>query len=187
MPVNPHLPVQRSEPVEPRPAQAISITGLQCTGKTTLARALGRSIGAVVFSRDPLMDVLSADGVPLEASPTTGLKGYPEIGYDLLTALLRSQLDLGQSVVLECVVGPKVRSEWRDVATEAGAQFWFVDMVCSDARCNVKGSRNGEHSDAVISKSPGKRLISGDDISSCIPVWIMWPTPSTPSRRTCRR
>ena len=100
---------------------AISITGLQGTGKTTLAAALGRAIGAVVFSRDPLMDVLHADGVPLEPAPGAGLKSYPEIGHDLQTALLRTQLELGQSVILECVVGAEMRARWRRVAARRRA------------------------------------------------------------------
>jgi predicted kinase len=112
--------------------EAVSITGLQGTGKTTLARVLGAALDAVVFSRDPLMDVLQAGGVPMEADPDRGLEGYPELGYDLLTALLRTQLELGRSVVLECVVGPAVREQWRQVAEGAGARFWIIDTVCSD-------------------------------------------------------
>lgn len=112
--------------------EVVSITGLQGTGKTTLARALGSAINAVVFSRDPLMDVLQAGGVPIEAAPDQGLRGYPELGYDLLTALLRTQLEMGRSVVLECVTEPTVREQWRQVAEGAGARFWIIDTICSD-------------------------------------------------------
>ncbi|HEX3813269.1 MAG TPA: AAA family ATPase [Mycobacteriales bacterium] len=111
---------------------AISITGLQATGKTTLARALGRALDAVVFSRDPLMDVLLADGVPMVAAADSGLSGIGQIGYDLQTALLRSQLAMNRSVILECVVGDAQRAEWRAVAEAAGADFWLIDTVCSD-------------------------------------------------------
>ncbi len=41
----------------------IVVSGPQATGKTTLAMALGRALGAPVFSRDPLMAVL-LDGRP---------------------------------------------------------------------------------------------------------------------------
>lgn len=100
---------------------AISVTGLQGTGKTTLARALGKALDAVVISRDPLMDVLLAGGVPRDADSATGIKGIGDLGYDLQTSLLRNQLEMGESVVLECVVGPQVRERWRQVAESAGA------------------------------------------------------------------
>lgn len=35
-------------------------------------------------------------------------------------------------MVLECVVGPTVREQWRQVAVGAGARFWIVDTICSD-------------------------------------------------------
>ena len=111
---------------------AVSVTGLQGTGKTTLAEALGSAIDAVVFSRDPLMDVLFAGGVPAESDDSAGVKGVGQIGYELQTALLREQLRMGRSVVLECVVGWEVRAEWKRVALAQGARFWLVDTVCSD-------------------------------------------------------
>ena len=109
---------------------AVSITGLQGTGKTTLARALGRALDAVVFSRDPLMDVLLAGGVPLESSP--GTKGIGELGHELQSALLRTQLQMGRSVVLECVVGLPMREHWRNIAVQQSARFWIIDTICSD-------------------------------------------------------
>lgn len=111
---------------------AVSITGLQGTGKTTLAEALGVALDAVVLSRDPLMDVLFAGGVPPECDDASGVKGIGQLGYELQTALLREQLRMGHSVVLECVVGWDVRAEWEQVAHDQGARFWLVDTVCSD-------------------------------------------------------
>ena len=111
---------------------AFSVTGLQGTGKTTLARALGRALGAVVISRDPLMDVLQAGGVPVEGDRAAGVKSFPELGYELQGSLLRSHLEAGWSVVLECVVGWQVREHWRQVTEAAGARLWLIDTVCSD-------------------------------------------------------
>jgi predicted kinase len=111
---------------------AVSVTGLQGTCKTTLAKDLGMAIDAVVFSRDPLMDVLLAGGVPAESDEAVGAKGVGQMGYELQTALLREQLSMGRSVVLECVVGWEMRAEWKRVALEQGARFWLVDTVCSD-------------------------------------------------------
>ncbi|MGH7682605.1 MAG: AAA family ATPase [Candidatus Eiseniibacteriota bacterium] len=110
---------------------AISITGLQGTGKTTLAEALGAELDAVVFSRDPLMDVLFAGGVPAQ-SDDAGVQDVGAMGYALQTALMREQLRMGRSVVLECVVGWETRAEWKRVAGEQGARYWLIDSVCSD-------------------------------------------------------
>jgi predicted kinase len=111
---------------------AVSITGLQGTGKTTLAEALGLRLDAVVFSRDPLMDVLVEGGVSLEPDVAAGTKGVGQLGYDLQTALLREQLRMGRSVVLECVVGWETRAEWQRVAVSQGARYWLIDTICSD-------------------------------------------------------
>jgi predicted kinase len=110
---------------------AISVSGVQGTGKSTLARALGHVLGAVVLSRGPLMDVLLAAGVPVDPSDQR-LKGVGELAYDLQAALLREQLSMGHSVVLDCGAGRDVRESWRRVADEAGAAFWLIDTVCSD-------------------------------------------------------
>src|SRR5262249_53178379 len=111
---------------------AVSITGVQGTGKTTLAEALGTALDAVVFSRDPLMDVRLAGGVRAESDAAAGTKGFGELGYDLQTALLREQLRMGRSVVLECVVGRERRAEWERVAVDHGARYWLIDTICSD-------------------------------------------------------
>ena len=60
---------------------------VQGTGKTTLARALGRATGAVVLSRAPLMDIALAAGVPVDPPQGAGFKGIGDLAYDLQTAL----------------------------------------------------------------------------------------------------
>jgi predicted kinase len=108
----------------------IVVSGPQATGKTTLAMALGRALGAPVFSRDPLMAVLF-----------DGRLGWPRLlgdwvpatGLQIQTVLLTRQLELGQSAVLECVTPPAVRQRWREMTAQAGHQFVSVECVCSDA------------------------------------------------------
>jgi hypothetical protein len=92
--------------------------------------ALGRALGAPVFSRDPLMAALSGDGLRWQRLlgdwvPATGLR--------LQTALLARQLELGQSAVLECVAPPAMRQRWREMTVHAGLRFLSVECVCSDA------------------------------------------------------
>jgi predicted kinase len=108
------------------------VSGVQGTGKSTLARELGRAMGAVVLSRAPLMDVALAAGVPVDPPQDSCLKGVGDLAYDLQTALLREQLGMGHSVVLDCGADWRMRERWRKVADDADAHFWLVDTVCSD-------------------------------------------------------
>jgi predicted kinase len=110
----------------------VSISGLQATGKTTLARELARVLPAVAVSRDPLMRTLLDAGLPTEANAEVR-RGVGDLGHDLQTALLRELLSQRQSVVLECLAGPEVRASWKVLANEFGAAFLLVDTVCSDA------------------------------------------------------
>jgi hypothetical protein len=108
----------------------IVVSGAQATGKTTLAMALGRALGAPVFSRDPLMAVL-----------LDGRLGWPRLlgdwvpatGLRIQTVLLVRQLDLAQSAILECITPPALRQQWREMTVRAGHRFVSVECLCSDA------------------------------------------------------
>jgi predicted kinase len=114
------------------PAVVVSISGVQGTGKTTLARALALRLDACLVSRDPLMAVLLEGGVPMAGLKKPTIKHVGQLGYELQSTILKEQLSLGRSVVLECIALPEMRETWQAIATDAGASFFIVETDCSD-------------------------------------------------------
>jgi predicted kinase len=87
-----------------RPLLLIAFSGLPGTGKSTIARALAGSIGAVWLRIDRAAYGVAADN-----------------------------LRLGLSVVADCVNDCALtRDAWRDVGLDAGARVVEVEVVCGD-------------------------------------------------------
>jgi hypothetical protein len=105
----------------------IVVSGPQATGKTTLAMALGHALPAPVFSRDPLMTVLSQRPFRRRRS-----RSVASAGLRLQTALLARQLELGQPAILECIAPTALREQWREMTQAAGQRFVLVECVCGD-------------------------------------------------------
>lgn len=111
----------------------VSVSGVQGTGKTTLAKALATRLHAAFVPRDPLMTVLLEAGLPSAGLQEPRIEGVGPLGYQLQTAIMRDQLTVGRSVVLECVAPVWVRDRWwRPAALDLGAGFSTVECVCSD-------------------------------------------------------
>ena len=138
----------RSGAVTSSPPAVVIVSGVQGTGKTTLARALALEIGLPLFSRDPMMAVLLKGGVPM--TPTRAVRSVPEIGYWLQTSLLASQLAVGQGAILECVAMKPFREEWKRIARESGARLLNIETIVSDRdvhRRRVEERREAGRSD----------------------------------------
>jgi predicted kinase len=100
----------------------IVLSGLPGVGKTTVARELARRTGAVHVRIDSIEQALRAAGRPVEGE-----------GYDVAYAVAEDNLQLGRSVIADCVnPWPLTRAAWRDVAARAGARVLEVELVCSD-------------------------------------------------------
>lgn len=122
----------------------ISVSGAQASGKTTLARSLGRKLGAPVFSRDPLMAAIKDSGYPVDAPED--LQRLAHVGYRLQGVLIDQLLGQGHSVIVECVTAPMVRQQWRAIAERHAAKYVQVDTIVSDTALHRRRLEEREQS-----------------------------------------
>lgn len=99
-------------------------SGLPAVGKTTLARGLAQATGAALLRIDTveqgLRDLCNFD-----------VEGE---GYRLSYRIVADNLALGNSVVADsCNTIELTRREWEGVATDAGASFINIEVICSDS------------------------------------------------------
>jgi predicted kinase len=101
----------------------IVISGLPATGKTTLAAALSRHVGAVHLSVDSIEDAMLRAG--LAPGWTTGVAAYESVG-----AAAHQNLVLGRVVVVDAVNdSDAARQTWRDAAGRAEVEVRFVWLL----------------------------------------------------------
>jgi predicted kinase len=107
-------------------AVLIAFGGLPGTGKSTVAQALARALGAVYLRIDTLEQAfLDADCGQREIGPQ---------GYMAAYAVAADNLRLGSHVVADSVNAlPITRNAWRDVAHAAGALLVEIELICTDA------------------------------------------------------
>lgn len=104
----------------------IVLSGLPGSGKSAVADALGRRLGAPVLSVDPIEAAIWRAGI--SPSFQTGVAAY-----EVAAALATEQLQLGHDVVVDAVNALEVvRTMWRRVATRAGVEMSVIEVVCSD-------------------------------------------------------
>jgi len=102
------------------------MSGLPGVGKSAIADAVGRRIGATVLSVDPIEAAIWRAGVA--PSFETGVAAY-EVG----ATLAEHQLGLGLTVIADAVSSLEVaRDMWRRAATRTSAPMRVVEVVCPD-------------------------------------------------------
>ena len=104
----------------------IVFSGLPGSGKTTLARELAKTTGAVYLRIDTIEQAIrNADPRLIEVGRR---------GYCVANELAASNLDLGSTVVADCV-NPvaESREAWRNVAARADVALVNIQVICSDA------------------------------------------------------
>lgn len=100
----------------------VAMKGFAGSGKTTLARALGRELGWPVIDKDDAMDVLHG------RTPDAG-----RLAYEVLLRVIRRQLSQGLSVICDSPLAFRSLYEHAGrIAAESGARFAVIECVCPD-------------------------------------------------------
>jgi predicted kinase len=127
------------------PRLLVLVTGLQGTGKSTVADAAGRQLEAAVLAHDWAMSGLRPYAEVQRALDAIDL-GHRHAGWSILGALARSELRRGRDVVLDGVARAPEIARCRDLAAEEQARFVLVVTECPDAtvhRSRVNGRERG--------------------------------------------
>ena len=107
------------------PEFLIQMSGCPGSGKSTIARAIGRRIGAIVLDHDVLKSALLENGV--ETQKAGG------VSYGSLRAMAGSILDQGFSVILDhpCYY-EQILQGGLQLAQRTGAVYRYIECVIDD-------------------------------------------------------
>jgi predicted kinase len=103
----------------------LQMAGDSGTGKSTLARAIGRETGAVVLDKDVYKGWMLDDGLGEAANGQA---------YVALHATASMLLEQSLSVVLDnTAYFPRIRDRGAELAGSSGAAYRIIECICSDA------------------------------------------------------
>lgn len=140
------------------------MAGLAGTGKTTLADAVARELGAAVFSHDPVESAILDAGIV--RSFETGLAAYI-----VVQRLASDHLALGQTVIGDaCDYVEGARQSWRLIAEERGVPMLVLECVCSDVELH---RRRVEARDRGLNATIGEP--SWDEVQARVAETPPWP------------
>jgi predicted kinase len=144
----------------------LQVTGESGTGKSTLAKAIGRETGAVVIDKDVIKSRM------LDGDPEMGLDGLPEsiaarLHHAMMFDLARFLLGQGLSVVLDgAAFYPIVRQRGHAAAEAFSASYFIIECACPDL--NILQARID--SKALMSSQPRVASLRGYELPGHAPL-----------------
>ena len=140
----------------------IVLSGLPATGKTAVATAVARELGAVLLSVDPIDSALAAAG-----TRETGIPGIA--AYAVAGAMAEQNLAIGSTVVVDAVnaVG-EAKTFWIELARRRGARLLAVEVVLTDDRLH-RERLAGRVRDLAIAEPTWEAVTLRRE------EWVAWP------------
>jgi predicted kinase len=110
----------------------VVVTGVQGTGKSTVAEATAHLLSASVLSHDWAMSALRLFPEVQDALDAMEPPGHRVVGWSILGALARAQLRQGRSVVLDGVARAPEIARCRQLSGDESARSVVIMNRCAD-------------------------------------------------------
>jgi predicted kinase len=115
----------------------VLVTGLQGTGKSTVADTAALLLAAPVLSHDWAMSGLRPYPEMQRALDSVTPRGHGPVGWSILSALARAQLRRGSAVILDGMARAPDIERCHELAQEENVRFVIILTVISDGETHL--------------------------------------------------